>query len=86
MTSTASLSTLVFQFRKNADQIAHLAAVTSQELCDLDTCNQCNGKHKEDFERIHLFTDLVEKLAVEIGDIADQIELADFDSRQPAEA
>jgi len=85
-TSTASLSTLVFQFRKNADQIAHLAAVTSQEFCDLDTCRQCNTTNKEGFERIHMFTDLVEKLAKEISEIAEQIEVADFESRHPLAA
>lgn len=82
----ADLMTLVDQFRKNADQIVHLAVVTSQALCGLHTCEDCYRKDKEEHERIHLFVDLVEKLAAEISDIAEAIEVADFDSPQPATA
>jgi threonine dehydratase len=81
-----ALSTLVDQFRKNADQIAHLAAVTSQELCDLHPCQECLKRDKDTHERIHLFVDLMEKLAEEIGTIAETIEGTDFERLQPVTA
>lgn len=75
-TKPADIGKLAQQIQQQAATARHLAINISQSVCDLDDCEECRPKRKDDEERLLLFTDLIEEVAKKIGAIALQVEEA----------
>jgi len=77
-TKPADIGKLAQQIQQQAATARHLAINISQSVCDLDDCEECRPKRKDDEERMLLFADLLKEAAEKIGAIALQVEEADF--------
>lgn len=82
----ADIGTLAQQIQQQAATARHLAHSVSQDVCDLDGCEDCQPKRREAEERMLLFADLIQQVSEKIGTIALQVEEADFRLRHPSAA
>mgnify|MGYP006870078942 CR=1 FL=1 len=77
----ADIGKLAQQIQQQAATARHLAQTVSQDVCDLDGCEDCQPGRKDAEERMLLFADLIQQVAEKIGAIALKVEEADFHLR-----
>lgn len=80
-TKPADIGKLAQQIQQQAATVRHLAHSVSQDVCDLDGCEDCQPGRREAEERMLLFADLIQQVSEKIGAIALKVEESDFHLR-----